>query len=458
MIVIGGSENSARIQPTLRRILLPIILLCLLLAGCQDETPTPESTVTPTTTPTVAAPKVAEIVPQTPTPTASPTQADISTATPTATESVTPASPAQACVPPSGWVTYVVQAGDTLSGLGELVGAGIAELQEVNCLPGPLIVIGQRISLPAQPPVRPTPCGQPADWVSYQVRSGDTLSQLAAATGVSLEQVRLANCREGDLIVVGESLFLPFRPATVAERPTAQPRCASDFGCPGNTGDMPELVLDPGRPNLPGFVPCSDMTDSTSAERFVSIGNSSSVTTQAQQGGRVFFVACNFPADASLSVEINGPSPDPQLVVGSYMFSQGSFPLVEWPIRCDVQSGSYSVSIFDGQGNSAVRSLTVSPSPIQRILLIPQFVRAGDLAWVYLCNYPSLTEVDIDLYRLTPGEGTEEEKVTTRSVSIDETGQGVFVLESASNDEDGEYFLRDRSDQLRGTARLWIVR
>jgi hypothetical protein len=291
---------------------------------------------------------------------------------------------------------------------------------------------------------------------------------LAVSTNVSVAAILSANCREGEMIIEGESLFLPVQPPAATTElplvinpgiptPEASTQCTSDFGCPGKTAGMPPLVVDPLSPNLPGFVPCSDRPDPSSREPFVSMGNSSTVTSRAQQGGRIFFVACDFPTGARLAVTIEGPSPDPQLNLNPYTFAQGTYPLAEWPVRCGVQNGDYTITFADTEGNVAVRSLAITPSPIQRILPMPQFIQAGAYTRVVLCNYRNQTNVDIDLYRLTPGRGTEEEMVTSISVAIDATGSGEFILNSTADDVAADYYLRDRSDSLRGTASLWVV-
>jgi len=54
----------------------------------------------------------------------------------------------------------------------------------------------------------------PDGWISYRVRSGDTLSGLAAATGTTLDRVIAVNCIEdARFIVVGQAIFLPSEPA-----------------------------------------------------------------------------------------------------------------------------------------------------------------------------------------------------------------------------------------------------
>ncbi len=89
----------------------------------------------------------------------------VSTATPTPTFTPTPSptstpNPASTtCAPtlPDGWVSYVVQSGDTVSGLALITGTSAEELIAVNCLPETrMIVVGQTLFLPMLPPSTPT--------------------------------------------------------------------------------------------------------------------------------------------------------------------------------------------------------------------------------------------------------------------------------------------------------------
>ncbi|HRV91041.1 MAG TPA: LysM peptidoglycan-binding domain-containing protein [Anaerolineae bacterium] len=106
-----------------------------------EPTDTPTATSTPTNTPAL---------PPTPVPPVEiPTQAVIIvTATP-----VPPTFTPNPCAPPQGWVEYVVQPGDTLSTLGQIVNMGQTDLQQINCLASSVVVPGQTIYLPFIPPV-----------------------------------------------------------------------------------------------------------------------------------------------------------------------------------------------------------------------------------------------------------------------------------------------------------------
>lgn len=75
----------------------------------------------------------------------------------------------------------------------------------------------------------------PAGWVSYSVRAGDTASELAAATSISLDTLLTVNClTNARLLVVGQQIFLPFTPPTQVPRATVAPPV--DSAQPANNG------------------------------------------------------------------------------------------------------------------------------------------------------------------------------------------------------------------------------
>jgi len=62
----------------------------------------------------------------------------------------------------------------------------------------------------------PTECvaSRPTGWVSYQIKSGDTLSALASGQSISLGELMSVNCiSDASHIVVGETIYLPKTPS-----------------------------------------------------------------------------------------------------------------------------------------------------------------------------------------------------------------------------------------------------
>lgn len=119
--------------------------------------------------------------------------------------------------PPSGSggaCTYGVRPGDTLASIAHRHGVSLSHLIAVNNIVNPdLIFVGQVLTLPgcsgvvaSQPPmVSPPSAGQ-----TYVVRPGDTLSQIAAWRGVSVDYLcQLNGLKNPNFIYVGQVLIIP---------------------------------------------------------------------------------------------------------------------------------------------------------------------------------------------------------------------------------------------------------
>ncbi len=82
------------------------------------------------------------------------------TPSPTATPTFTPSPEATAeiaeCIPPEGWVEYIIQEGDTLFTLGEATSSTVEAIKQANCLESNVLSVNGRLWL-AQLPPTPTP-------------------------------------------------------------------------------------------------------------------------------------------------------------------------------------------------------------------------------------------------------------------------------------------------------------
>lgn len=68
--------------------------------------------------------------------------------TPVAVAELSPTSTSTPCAPPTGWVVYLVQSGDTLYDIGLRYGMKARAIQDANCLPDSTILVGQQIYVP----------------------------------------------------------------------------------------------------------------------------------------------------------------------------------------------------------------------------------------------------------------------------------------------------------------------
>lgn len=89
----------------------------------------------------------------------------------------------------------------------------------------------------------PTPCGPPIDWVSYHVQAGDTLYSLSRRYNVSLDILRRANCLESNAIYLGQLLWVP--PVTPLPSPSATPTASvSPTPTPTSGGPTPTATAE----------------------------------------------------------------------------------------------------------------------------------------------------------------------------------------------------------------------
>ncbi len=132
-----------------------------------------------------------------PEPTKSPTVQPTSTPEPTATPTITPVVPA----------TYVVVAGDTLSGIAVKFQVSLDALMAANALTAADIQAGQVLILPVAATTPNVSSTLTAN--EYRVKDGDSLESIAAMAGTTVEQLRVVNFMYGDSILVGQKLFLP---------------------------------------------------------------------------------------------------------------------------------------------------------------------------------------------------------------------------------------------------------
>jgi len=129
-------------------------------------------------------------------------------------------TPNPKCLPPAGYIVYVVRPGDTLAGLARRFSVSAQAILKASCfetagLASVSLVEGSTLNVPY---LRPTAVavyctGAPYNWPVYIVKSGDTLFSLALTTRVSVVALQDANCLGASTrIVVGQMLRLPFIP------------------------------------------------------------------------------------------------------------------------------------------------------------------------------------------------------------------------------------------------------
>ncbi len=118
-----------------------------------------------------------------------------------------------------------VRDGDTVSGIAERYGVATADILALNGLGwSSLIFPGQRLALPGSGAAAPAPVPVAAELPRHTVVAGDTMSGIAAAYGVALDQMLSANgLSRQSLIFPGQSIVLPPGGTDVAAPAPATP-------------------------------------------------------------------------------------------------------------------------------------------------------------------------------------------------------------------------------------------
>jgi len=174
--------------------------------------------------PTIQATSLPTRLPPTlPPPSATPTPLPSSTPTATPTTQATPTA-ASCPPPPEDWIPITTERGDTVNKLAEAYGTTPGELIDVNCLTASQLQPGTTLYVPGLIPTPPPErCGPPPGWEIYIVQPGDTLSSLSRQLGVSVYELKLANCLTSDKIRAGQPLYVPSQPPSPRPSPTHKP-------------------------------------------------------------------------------------------------------------------------------------------------------------------------------------------------------------------------------------------
>jgi LysM repeat protein len=134
-----------------------------------------------------------------------PAPAPTRTPTPTPTVSSTPAPSTSSTTATA--TSYTVKSGDTLSGIAARFGTTAKRLRDLNNLSSDLIRIGQVLKLPGA--TDSTASSTTTSTKTYTVKSGDTLTGIASRFGTTAKKIRDLNGLTSDLIRIGQVLKLP---------------------------------------------------------------------------------------------------------------------------------------------------------------------------------------------------------------------------------------------------------
>ena len=109
----------------------------------------------------------------------------------------------------NNYITYIVRRGDTLSNIALRYGTTVNEIAGINGIQNPnLIFIGEQLLIPTKK--NSSNSGNNNDNENYVVKRGDTLSKIAVRYGTTVnELVQLNGIQNPNLIYIGQILKLP---------------------------------------------------------------------------------------------------------------------------------------------------------------------------------------------------------------------------------------------------------
>jgi len=119
--------------------------------------------------------------------------------------------------PPISTNTYTVQRGDTLYKIAQQFNTTVGEIISLNNLTNTTLSIGQVLRIPTinQQPEEPE-----QDFITYTVKSGDSLWKISQAYGISVNDIINANNLTSTSLQIGDTLIIP---VTSTEEPTLPP-------------------------------------------------------------------------------------------------------------------------------------------------------------------------------------------------------------------------------------------
>ncbi len=227
-------------RPWLLAIIVALVLLSLILAGCERDRPAPAPTQATTApkgttapaargtaspTPPAVQTKVSLPAAGSPTPAGAATAVPPARLTPPTPAPPTPKPPAALTPVPQGSqtgsgtsFTYTVKVGDTLGEIAATFKTTSQAILALNPLADPdVLMAGQELKIPGELPV------EMGGMRTYTVQRGDTLSGIAVRFAVAMsELMKLNNIADADAIYPGQQLRIPG--STVAVPTPGQPR------------------------------------------------------------------------------------------------------------------------------------------------------------------------------------------------------------------------------------------
>ncbi|QBG46258.1 LysM peptidoglycan-binding domain-containing protein [Verrucomicrobia bacterium S94] len=154
---------------------------------------------------------------------------------------------------------YIVQKGDVLSQIAVDCDTTTARLVQMNGLTNPdVLYVGQELRVPAgSKGTTSKPTGTVKSGGVYIIQKGDTLSEIALAAGVTINDLRAVNDLKGDMIMAGEELNIP----SYGKVPSSTKRAASKTSTASTKTSKPEPEPEPAMTAEPEPQPLAALED-----------------------------------------------------------------------------------------------------------------------------------------------------------------------------------------------------
>lgn len=140
---------------------------------------------------------------------------------------------------------YIVDKGDTLSGIAKSRGISVRVIKNFNHLGSSRIRVGQDLKIPRQESAQNVKTSSPevtkVEKIYYKVKIGDTLSGIAAKRNLPVEEIMNANQMSSDFIKAGQEIVLPI--TNFKEKAVSSKNSASGSKQSNKASDKKEKVV-----------------------------------------------------------------------------------------------------------------------------------------------------------------------------------------------------------------------
>lgn len=109
--------------------------------------------------------------------------------------------------PQDNYITYTVKSGDSLWKIANQFGTTVDELISLNNLSTTVLQVGQELKVPTTLPVPPQPPQE--NYTTYIVKSGDSLWKIANRFNTTVDAIVNLNNLNTNLLQIGQELKIP---------------------------------------------------------------------------------------------------------------------------------------------------------------------------------------------------------------------------------------------------------